>query len=122
VRYRDASDLRDALESVEPALTFSVFSAPDDAEAPWLIELAKQKAGRVIANQFPTGVGVSWSMQHGGPWPSTTNPASTSVGASAIDRWLRPVTYQAVPPELLPEMLRDENPLGLPQRVDGVLH
>lgn len=119
VRYRDTDDLRAALEDVQPALTFSVFSASNDADAAWLVELARERAGRVIWNQFPTGVGVSWSMQHGGPWPSTTSPSATSVGASAIDRWLRPVTYQAFPAELLPETLRDDNPLGVPQRVDG---
>ncbi|MFZ1063053.1 MAG: hypothetical protein WAN30_06230 [Acidimicrobiales bacterium] len=119
VRYRDADDLRVALEGVQPALTFSIFSAADDADAPWLAAHARRGAGRVIANQFPTGVGVSWSMQHGGPWPSTTSSAATSVGAGAIDRWLRPVTYQAFPPELLPDYLRDDNPLGVPQRVDG---
>ena len=121
VRYRDADDLRAALENLEPALTFSVFCADDDPDARWLVDLGETKAGRVIANQFPTGVAVSWSMQHGGPWPSTTTPGATSVGASGIDRWLRPVTYQAMPASLLPEVLRDENPLGVPQRVDGVL-
>jgi NADP-dependent aldehyde dehydrogenase len=120
VRYRNVSDLRVALEGVQPALTFSVFSEDNDPDAPWLIELAQEKSGRVIANQFPTGVGVSWSMQHGGPWPSTTNSAATSVGAGSIDRWLRPVTYQALRAELLPTALRDDNPLGVPQRVDGV--
>ena len=71
-------------------------------------------------NGYPTGVGVSWSMQHGGPWPSTTSPSTTSVGAASIDRWMRPVTFQNVPDDLLPEALRDDNPLGIPQRVDGV--
>jgi len=120
VRYRDAHDLRVALDGLQPALTFSVFSAANDDDATWLFELAKDKAGRVPANQYPMGVGVSWSMQHGGPWPSTTNSAATSVGAGAIDRWLRPVTYQAVPAELLPATLRDDNPRGILQRVDGV--
>jgi NADP-dependent aldehyde dehydrogenase len=75
----------------------------------------------VIVNGFPTGVAVSWSMQHGGPWPSTTSPSSTSVGAAAIERWLRPVSFQAVPDALLPPALRERNPLAIPRRVDGVL-
>jgi NADP-dependent aldehyde dehydrogenase len=62
---------------------------------------------------------VSWSMQHGGPWPSTTSSSTTSVGAASIDRWTRPVTFQNVPAALLPEALRDDNPLEIPQRVDG---
>lgn len=59
-------------------------------------------------------------MQHGGPWPSTTSPAATSVGASGIERWLRPVSFQNAPSDLLPLALRDGNPGGVPQRLDGV--
>jgi NADP-dependent aldehyde dehydrogenase len=105
----------------ESALTFSVFGGDDDADAKWLVEFGETKAGRVIVNAFPTGVGVSWSMQHGGPWPSTTSSSSTSVGAASIDRWTRPVTFQGVPADLLPDALRDDNPLEIPQRVDGAL-
>ena len=119
VRYRDQMELRRALGAATPALTFSVFLGENDTDADWLVNLASTKAGRVIANAYPTGVGVSWSMQHGGPWPSTTSSLATSVGASAIERWLRPVTYQNVSDELLPEALRDANPLHIPQRVDG---
>jgi NADP-dependent aldehyde dehydrogenase len=119
IRYLDRDQLASALTSADAALTFSVFTSSNDEDAPWLIELGQSKAGRVIANGFPTGVGVSWSMQHGGPWPATTNSSATSVGASGIDRWLRPVTYQSVPEELLPAALRDDNPLGVAQRVDG---
>jgi NADP-dependent aldehyde dehydrogenase len=119
VRYRDPLELRLALESAAPALTFSVFLGENDTDADWLMNLASTKAGRVIANAYPTGVGVNWSMQHGGPWPSTTFSSATSVGASAIERWLRPVTYQNVSEDLLPEALRDANPLQIPQRVNG---
>jgi NADP-dependent aldehyde dehydrogenase len=122
VRYGTGDELAEALDAAEPALTFTFFSVADDPDASWLAELGQRKAGRVIANGYPTGVGVSWSMQHGGPWPATTSPASTSVGAAGIERWLRPVTYQNMPAELLPEALRDENPSGIPQRVDGVRH
>lgn len=120
IRYRDAAELAHSLEVTEPALTFSVFQESADEDATWLLDVAQTKAGRVIANAFPTGVGVSWSMQHGGPWPSTTSPSSTSVGAASIERWLRPLTYQNVPEDLLPIVLRDDNPLGVPQRVDGL--
>ncbi|MBB3050491.1 hypothetical protein FHS23_001486 [Prauserella isguenensis] len=64
---------------------------------------------------------MTWSQHHGGPWPATTDALHTSVGASAIRRFLRPVTYQDVPDELLPEELRDGNPLGIPRRVDGAV-
>ena len=119
VRYGDTAQLRTALDALEPSLTFSVFASTDDPDASWLIALGASKAGRVTFNEYPTGVGVSWSMQHGGPWPSTTSPASTSVGASGIERWLRPVTFQGIPEALLPEALKDENPLRIPRRIDG---
>ena len=86
------------------------------------MELGAHRSGRVIVNGYPTGVGVSWSMQHGGPWPSTTSSAGTSVGAAAIERWLRPVTFQSTPDELLPPALQESNTLAIPRRVDGVLH
>jgi NADP-dependent aldehyde dehydrogenase len=120
VRYRSPEELRTALLASEPALTFSLFCVDNDDDGRWLLELGSQRSGRVIVNGFPTGVGVSWSMQHGGPWPSTTSGA-TSVGAAAIERWLRPVSFQSVPDELLPPALQESNPLGIARRVDGVL-
>jgi NADP-dependent aldehyde dehydrogenase len=81
----------------------------------------ERKAGRVLFNGFPTGVEVSHAMVHGGPFPATSDARSTSVGASAIERFLRPVCYQNLPPELLPEALRDDNPLGLTRMIDGRL-
>jgi NADP-dependent aldehyde dehydrogenase len=122
VRYRTGDELAQALDVADPALTFSFFSAAEDPDASRLAEIGQRKAGRVIANGYPTGVGVSWSMQHGGPWPATTAPSSTSVGAAGIERWLRPVAYQNMPAELLPAALREENPLGIPRRVDGSQH
>ena len=122
VRYHTVDDLRDALLACEPALTFSLFCVDDDRDGAWLLELGAHRSGRVIVNGYPTGVGVSWSMQHGGPWPSTTSSTGTSVGAAAIERWLRPVTYQSTPDELLPPALRESNPLAIPRRVDGVLN
>jgi NADP-dependent aldehyde dehydrogenase len=66
-------------------------------------------------------VAVSWAMHHGGPWPATSSPLHTSVGMTAIRRFLRPVTYQDVPQELLDEVLRDGNPSDVPRRLDGRL-
>jgi NADP-dependent aldehyde dehydrogenase len=60
-------------------------------------------------------------MQHGGPWPATTSPLHTSVGVTAVRRFLRPVVYQGVPDAFLPEALRDANPWRLPRRVDGAM-
>jgi NADP-dependent aldehyde dehydrogenase len=121
IRYRSKDELHDALLASEPALTFSLFCVENDRDGHWLLELGSRRSGRVIVNGFPTGVGVSWSMQHGGPWPSTTSSASTSVGAAAVERWLRPVAFQSAPDGLLPPALQERNPLSIPRRVDGVV-
>ncbi|OKI08242.1 aldehyde dehydrogenase [Streptomyces sp. CB02923] len=75
-------------------------------------------AGRILVNGWPTGVAVAPAQHHGGPYPATTSTA-TSVGGTAVERWLRPVAYQDTPPALLPQELREDNPLKLPRRVDG---
>ncbi|UNO44259.1 aldehyde dehydrogenase (NADP(+)) [Streptomyces sp. MST-110588] len=75
-------------------------------------------AGRVVVNGWPTGVAVAPAQHHGGPYPATTS-TSTSVGGTAVERWLRPVVHQDTPPALLPPELREDNPLGLPRHVDG---
>ncbi|HEY5439631.1 MAG TPA: aldehyde dehydrogenase (NADP(+)) [Acidimicrobiales bacterium] len=121
VRYESNDALRRALEASEPALTFSLFSADGDPDSAWLVALGASRAGRIIVNGFPTGVGVSWSMQHGGPWPATTSAAATSVGAAAIGRWLRPVSFQGVENSHLPPALQESNPLGIPRRINGNL-
>jgi NADP-dependent aldehyde dehydrogenase len=88
----------------------------DDFPLPRLLEVLGDRAGRIIYNGWPTGVAVSFAMNHGGPWPSTTNSAHTSVGATSIRRWLRPVSFQSVPEELLPPALQTANPWKIPQR------
>ena len=120
VRYHSTVELRATLLAGEPALTFSAHLGTADPDSAWLVAMGARRSGRVVVNGYPTGVGVSWSMHHGGPWPATTVPSATSVGAAAIERWLRPVTYQSVPDELLPPALRWDNPLALPRRVNGV--
>ena len=80
---------------------------------PALLSTLETKAGRVIFNQFPTGVEVCKSVVHGGPFPATTDSRSTSVGTGAILRFARPVCFQGFPDEWLPDELKDENPLGL---------
>jgi acyl-CoA reductase-like NAD-dependent aldehyde dehydrogenase len=119
VTYRDVGDLPEVLERLEGSLTATVHAA-DPAEAEPLVDVLRRKAGRLIWNGWPTGVAVTWAMHHGGPWPATTS-TTTSVGATAIDRWLEPTAYQDWPEALLPDELKDDNPLGIPRRVDGVL-
>ena len=119
-RYSSADELFTALGAVGPALTATVHSGDDDELAAPLLALLTGQAGRVVWNGYPTGVAVSWAMHHGGVYPATTSPLHTSVGAAAIRRWLRPVSYQDVPQHLLPVELRDDH-AGLPRRVDGRL-
>ncbi|MBG0828156.1 aldehyde dehydrogenase (NADP(+)) [Planomonospora sp. ID67723] len=120
VTYRDPAELPAVLERLEGSLTATIH-ATDPAEAREVSEVLLRKAGRLIWNGWPTGVAVRWSMHHGGPWPASTAPAHTSVGAAAIRRWLTPTAYQDWPAELLPPELRDDNPLSVPRRVDGAL-
>ncbi|MFC4224141.1 aldehyde dehydrogenase (NADP(+)) [Lysinibacter cavernae] len=82
-----------------------------------LIRVLTQHAGRVLFGGWPTGVAVTPAMQHGGPWPATSNDSSTSVGTAAISRFLRPVAYQSAPDALLPEPLRTSNPWNVPQAI-----
>ncbi|MGF6924786.1 alpha-ketoglutaric semialdehyde dehydrogenase [Chitinophaga sp. W2I13] len=84
-----------------------------------LIDILREKAGRIIINGFPTGVAVSHAMVHGGPWPATTPAAGTSVGTAAIYRFCRPVCYQDFPAYLLPPELQDENPTNIWRQVNG---
>ncbi|UOQ58026.1 aldehyde dehydrogenase (NADP(+)) [Leucobacter allii] len=82
-----------------------------------LVAALSQQVGRVLFDGWSTGVAVTPAQQHGGPWPATSNDSSTSVGTAAITRFLRPVAYQNAPAAFLPEALRDDNPLGVPQTI-----
>jgi NADP-dependent aldehyde dehydrogenase len=84
-----------------------------------LVDVLAARAGRLVFDGFPTGVAVTHGMHHGGPYPATTAPGHTSVGMTAIGRFLRPVAWQNAPAAALPPALRDENPLGIWRRVDG---
>ena len=109
-------------EQLSGQLTASLHLESDDyAIARRLMPILERKAGRIIVNGFPTGVEVSYAMVHGGPYPATSDSRSTSVGASAIDRFLRPICYQDMPESLLPVALHDANPLSLWRLRDGKL-
>jgi NADP-dependent aldehyde dehydrogenase len=104
VRYRDAADAETVLSRLGGNLTATLHAESGEPDAAaWLTRLSRF-AGRVIFGGWPTGVAVAPAMTHGGPYPATTTP-TTSVGGTAIDRWLRPVTYQTVPEDLLPPEL-----------------
>ncbi|MFF0447906.1 aldehyde dehydrogenase family protein [Streptomyces sp. NPDC004609] len=121
VEYGSGAQLREILAALQPSLAAAVISAgPADPELPWLVEHLARRSGRVVVDGWPTGVATSWAQQHGGPWPATSRPEATSVGASALDRFTRPVAYQGVPQAALPVALRDGNPWGVVRRLDGV--
>ena len=107
-------------EGLEGQLTATLQMDEADVElARTLLPALERKAGRILVNGFPTGVEVGHAMVHGGPFPATSDTRPTSVGSLAIDRFLRPVCYQDLPAALLPDSLKDGNPLGLPRTVEG---
>ncbi|SAL65285.1 fatty aldehyde dehydrogenase [Caballeronia peredens] len=119
---RDEDEMIAVARSLEGQLTATLLMEPDDVElARRLLPVLERKVGRILANGFPTGVEVSYAMVHGGPYPATSDSRSTSVGAMAIERFLRPVCYQDLPAALLPEALADDNPLLLWRLRDGQL-
>jgi alpha-ketoglutaric semialdehyde dehydrogenase len=120
IRARDFDELLKVAAHVEGQLTITLqIDAVDHGDARRLLPVLERKAGRILVNGFPTGVEVCHAMVHGGPFPSTSNSMFTSVGATAIDRFLRPVCYQDFPDALLPDGLREANPLGIQRLVDG---
>jgi len=119
VAYDGDEDLHRTLRAVEGSLTATVHATGGDDIAE-LVALLSTKAGRVLFDGWPTGVAVAWSQQHGGPWPATTS-IHTSVGMTAARRFQRPLTFQDAPAALLPDALREENPLSIPRRIDGRL-
>jgi NADP-dependent aldehyde dehydrogenase len=123
LRYAGREELIGALERIEGQLTGTIHAQPEaDAELlAVLSELFAARAGRVVYDGFPTGVAVTHGMHHGGPYPASSAPAHTSVGMTAIRRFLRPVAFQNAPQSVLPPELRDGNPLGIWRRVDGEL-
>lgn len=119
VRCKDLDQVRDVLSGLEGQLTTTLHMAEEDHQsARTLMPVLEKLAGRIIANGWPTGVDVTHAMVHGGPFPATSDGRSTSVGTLAIDRFLRPVSYQDMPESLLPAALRDGKAATL-VRVDG---
>ena len=119
VQYSSLEQVHEVVASVPGSLTATLHAQPDE-DVRELLEDLSRVAGRVLYGGWPTGVAVSWAQHHGGPYPSTTS-LHTSVGATAIRRWLRPIAYQTLPDELLPAELQEANPLAIPRRVDGRL-
>ncbi|WP_436326940.1 aldehyde dehydrogenase (NADP(+)) [Brevibacterium sp. FAM 27836] len=122
VRYDGVEDLITTLEGLEGQLTTTIHATDADTEAAGvLLPILEDLCGRILFNGWPTGVEVGYAMVHGGPLPATSAPATTSVGTLAIDRFLRPVSYQSVPTALLPEAVVDDNPWSIVRMIDGVV-
>ncbi|CAM5659184.1 MULTISPECIES: hypothetical protein [Streptomyces] len=120
VEYERLEDVTEAVAALPGQLTASLHAEPDQADELGALAAAlADRAGRVLWNEWPTGVAVTYAMQHGGPYPATTTPTTTSVGTAAVERFLRPIAYQSWPQQLLPPPLRDHNPWKLPQQIRG---
>lgn len=120
VKSGSRAELIHAAQKLSGHLTATVHGTEKDLlEYKDLIAILEQKVGRLIFNGFPTGVGVCHSMVHGGPFPATTDSRSTSVGTAAIFRFVRPVALQNFPSTLLPDELKDNNPLNIWRLVNG---
>lgn len=114
------SELENAARGLEGQLTATVHGTPNDLQqAGVLLRILERKAGRLIINGFPTGVEVCPSMNHGGPYPATTDVRFTSVGTAALERFVRPICYQDFPASQLPDALKDGNPSGIRRLVNG---
>ena len=122
VRCFSEDDLNRIARTLQGHLTATIHGTSEDlVQYATLVSILENKAGRLIFNGFPTGVEVCPSMQHGGPYPATTDSRTTSVGTDAILRFARPLAYQNFPESSLPLELQDANPLGIWRLIDGRL-
>ena len=122
IRCADMNEMTEVANQLEGQLTSSLMATDNDIkENEELVESIKNICGRFILNNVPTGVEVCLSMQHGGPFPATTDSRFTSVGADGIKRFARPLAFQNWSNELLPNELKDGNPLGIWRTIDSEL-
>jgi NADP-dependent aldehyde dehydrogenase len=120
VRHSSKDQILEIARSLEGHLTATIHGTEQDLhDFGDLLAILENKVGRLVFNGFPTGVEVCHAMVHGGPYPSTSDGRSTSVGTRAIFRFARPVCYQGFPDKALPQELKNENPLRIWRMVDG---
>ena len=121
VKCKDETELQHAIGALHGQLTGTVFATNEDIKNfAACIDGLSEKAGRTVYNSVPTGVEVCHAMVHGGPFPATTDARTTSVGADAIKRFVRPICLQDCPQEFLPAALKNENPLNIKRKVNAV--
>jgi NADP-dependent aldehyde dehydrogenase len=122
IRCKDMEEMITVAKHTEGQLTSTLMATENDIRNnDGLVEAVKNICGRFIVNGVPTGVEVCLSMHHGGPFPATTDSRFTSVGADAIKRFARPLSFQNWPNGLLPDELKDENPLGIWRTINNEL-
>ena len=122
IRCKDIEEMTAVAQRLEGQLTSTFMATATDIKSNVeLVEAVKNICGRFILNGVPTGVEVCLSMHHGGPFPATTDSRFTSVGADGIKRFARPICFQNWPNELLPDELKNENPLGIWRTVNNEL-
>ncbi len=120
VRFSNQPELLNAARSLSGHLTATIHGTEEDLqEFSELLQILRDKVGRIVFNGYPTGVEVCHAMVHGGPYPASTDSRSTSVGSQAIFRFARPVCYQDFPDSALPAELKNSNPLKIWRMVDG---
>jgi 2,5-dioxopentanoate dehydrogenase len=120
VKCKDKGELKRVIEKLEGQLTATLMAEPSDLKKQAaLIDAVSEKCGRIIINNVPTGVEVTHAMHHGGGFPATTDSRFTSVGTSAIVRFVRPLCFQNFSNDLLPDALKEGNPLSIWRKVNG---
>lgn len=121
IQCKDLAELEKVWTSLKGQISTTIMGTDKELEAnKSLLDNAFLLAGRLLINGVPTGVEVCDSMVHGGPYPASTDSRFTAVGVNAVKRWLRPVAYQNWPDALLPQALKNSNPLGIWRSVDGI--
>lgn len=121
VQCDNARQLEEVILKLEGQLTGTIMAdAVEVSKYPNIVSALQNRVGRIIFNGVPTGVEVCPSMMHGGPFPASTDSRFTAIGAHAIKRWVRPFSYQDWPKQLLPDALKDDNPLGIIRNIDGI--
>ena len=122
IKCNDMDDLKKVVTSIQGQLTGTIIGENDEIyQNQDLIDLLGERVGRIIFNGVPTGVEVCPSMLHGGPYPATTDSRFTAVGIHSIKRWVRPFSYQDFQDEVLPDELKNDNPLNIKRTINGVI-
>ena len=121
VECDNMNQLESVVNKINGQLTGTIMGTDNEISSnKALIDILKERVGRIIFNGVPTGVEVNPSMLHGGPYPASTDSRFTAVGVKSIDRWVRPLSYQDFPNELLPDYLKDNNPKNILRLVNGI--